>query len=56
MKTMGRSMLVAMLCVASTGIAQSTNPYVTGLHPDDASVSTIASSRRCRISMASPRG
>ena len=30
------AVLVAMLCVTSTGIAQTANPYVTGLRPDDA--------------------
>jgi hypothetical protein len=29
------SVLVGLLCLASTGSAQSTNPYVTGLRPDD---------------------
>jgi hypothetical protein len=29
------SVLVGLLCVASTGLAQSTNPYVAGLRPDD---------------------
>lgn len=29
------SLLVGWLCAASTGLAQSTNPYATGLRPDD---------------------
>jgi hypothetical protein len=31
-----RISLLMMLCATSTGIAQSTNPYVTGIRPDDA--------------------
>lgn len=30
-----RISLLTMLCATSTGIAQSTNPYVTGIRPDD---------------------